>query len=169
MKKNIVLIGFMGAGKSMIAEELSRRLKAQVFSTDAQIEERQGCSIDEIFKIKGEAYFREIEKEVIEELSLRCGVIIDCGGGVVLSEENLQNLKVNGIVFYLEAMPEVIYQRIKSETHRPLLRVPDPFGAIKKLYQQRSPLYSQADHVIDANDASIEGPVVEILKLYKNS
>jgi len=101
---------------------------------------------------------------IIKEISLRQGIIIDCGGGVVLRKENLQHLKHHGIVFYLQASPEVIYQRIKNEKHRPLLQVPDPLGCIKELYNQRLPLYSQADFTIDASDASIESPVVEILK-----
>ncbi len=71
------------------------------------------------------------------------------------------------LYFILQATPEVIYQRIKHEKHRPLLKVPDPLGCIKELYQQRLPLYDQADYTIDANDASIEGPVVEILKKYR--
>ena len=127
-------------------------------------ESRQGQSIHEIFKSKGEAYFRDLEEALIKEACLRQGVVIDCGGGVVLRKENLKNLKSSGIVFYLEATPEVIYQRIKHETHRPLLQTSDPLGCIRSLYQQRLPLYSQADHIIDANDASIEGPIVEILK-----
>ncbi len=164
MNKNIALIGFMGSGKSMIARELGIRLKAQVVATDDLAEAREGKSIHEIFKSKGEAYFRDLETAIIKEVSLRQGIIIDCGGGVVLRKENLKFLKTNGIVFYLEATPEVIYERIKNEKHRPLLKAPDPLGCIKELYQQRLPLYNQADYTIDANDASIEGPVVEILK-----
>ena len=164
MNKNIVLIGFMGSGKSMIARELGDRLKAPVVATDDLAQAKEGKSVHEIFKSKGEAYFRNLEAEIIKEVSLRRGVIIDCGGGVVLHKENLKLLKTNGIVFYLQATPQVIYQRIKNEGHRPLLKVPDPLGRIKELYQQRLPLYNQADYTIDANDASIEGPVVEILK-----
>ena len=126
--------------------------------------EEKGEAVHEIFKSKGEAYFRNLESEIIKEVSLRRGIIIDCGGGVVLRKENLQDLKTNGIVFYLQVTPEVIYQRIKNEGHRPLLKVPDPLGRVKELYQQRLPLYNQADYAVDANDASIEGPVVEILK-----
>jgi shikimate kinase len=164
MDKNIVLVGFMGSGKSMVARELGKRLKRDVVATDEMIEIKEGQSIHEIFKSKGEAYFRNMESEIIKEISLRWGLIIDCGGGVVLSQENLKLLKTNGIVFYLQATLEVIYQRIKNEKHRPLLKVPDPLGCIKQLYQQRLPLYNQADFTIDANSASIEGPVVEILK-----
>ena len=164
MDKNIVLIGFMGSGKSKIARELAERLKVEVVATDALAELREGQTIHGIFKSKGEAYFRNLESEIIKEVSLHRGIIIDCGGGVVLQKENLKLLKTNGIVFYLQATPEAIYQRIKHESHRPLLKGPDPLGCIKELYNQRLPLYNQADHIIDANDASIEGPVVEILK-----
>jgi shikimate kinase len=167
MDKNIVLIGFMGSGKSMIACELAKRLKRQVLATDRLVELKEGQTIDEIFKSKGETYFRKLESEIIKEVSLRRGVIIDCGGGVVCVKENLKFLKAGGIVFYLDATPEVIYERIRHEKHRPLLNTPDPLGRIKELLNQRLPLYNQADHIIDANDASIEGPVVEILKKIK--
>ena len=164
MKKNIVLIGFMGSGKSVVARELGIRLACEVVSTDALIESNEGKSIQDIFTSKGEAFFRKLEADIIKGLSFRQGIIIDCGGGAVLIKENLQELKTNGKVFYLRASPEVIYQRIKNETHRPLLKTPDPLGRIKELLNQRLPLYSQADFIIDANDASIEVPVVEILK-----
>ena len=164
MVKNIILIGFMGSGKSMVARELGKRLNRDVIVTDDLAQAKEGQSIHEIFKSKGEAYFRDLEHDIIKEVSLRQGIIIDCGGGVVLRKENLSHLKSNGIVFYLQATPEVIYERIKNEGHRPLLKVPDPLGCIKELYNQRLPLYNQADFTIDANSASIEGPVVEILK-----
>jgi len=163
MKKNIVLIGFMGSGKSLIARELAKRLNTKVVSTDDMAQQRAGQTIQEIFGSKGEAYFRNLEHDIIKEIS-PLGIVIDCGGGVVLHKENLKLLKANGIVFYLQATPEVIFQRIKNEKHRPLLKGPDPLGCIKELYQQRLPLYTQADYTIDANDASIEGPVVEIIK-----
>ena len=149
----------------MVARRLAEELNAELVATDHMAETRAGMAINEIFKVHGESYFRDLEAQIIKEVSKRRGIIIDCGGGVVLRKENLPNLKTNGIVFYLQARPEVIYQRISHEKHRPLLKVPDPLGCITKLYQQRLPLYNQADYTIDANDASIEGPVVEILKL----
>lgn len=164
MKKNIALIGFMGSGKSVIARELAKRLKVDVLSTDHLVEAKAGMPILEIFKAKGEPYFRDLETKILEEISYRQGVIIDCGGGIVLRKENLNILKDNAIVFYLEASPEVIYQRIKNEKHRPLLNTPDPLGCIKEMYKQRLPLYNQADYTIDANSVSIEGPVVEIIE-----
>lgn len=162
--KNIVLIGFMGSGKSMVARELGKRLKRDVVATDDLAEVKEGMTIHEIFESKGEAYFRNLESGIIKAVSQRRGIIIDCGGGAVSVKENLQKLKTNGIVFYLQAAPEIIYQRIKNEKHRPLLKVPDPLGRIKELLNPRLPLYNQADYTIDANDASIEGPVVEILR-----
>jgi shikimate kinase len=164
MDKNIVLVGFMGSGKSKIARRLAEHLHVESIGTDDLIVARAGQSIEAIFRAHGEPYFRNLESAIIKEVAQRRGVIIDCGGGVVCVKENLQELKANGIVFYLQATPEVIYERIKHEDHRPLLKTPDPLGCIKELYQQRLPLYNQADYVIDANDASIEGPVVEILK-----
>lgn len=148
----------------MIARALAKRLKAEVLAIDDLVEARAGKTVHAIFSTEGEVFFRDLESAIIKEISLRRGIIIDCGGGVVLRKENLKFLKTNGIVFYLEAAPEVIYQRIKNEKHRPLLKSPDPLGCIKELYQQRLPLYNQADYTIDANDASIEGPVVEIMR-----
>ncbi|MBF0504569.1 MAG: shikimate kinase [Candidatus Omnitrophica bacterium] len=164
MNKNIVLIGFMGSGKSMVAQALSQRLKRECVATDHLIETREGQSIARIFEKKGQSYFRDLEHQVIEEISQRSEIVIDCGGGVVLNPENLKLLKTNGIVFYLQASLDVIYARIRNESHRPLLLVPDPLRALEQLYQQRLPLYNQADYTIDANDASIEGPIAEILK-----
>ena len=164
MKKNIVLIGFMGSGKSKIGRRLAEQLKIDLVSTDEMIEKKAGQSITAIFQTKGEAYFRDLESTMVKEVAARQGIIIDCGGGVVLRPINLQELKRQGIVFYLSAAPETIYERIKHEKHRPLLNGPDPLGCIKELYNQRIPLYNQADHIIDADDASIDGPVVEILK-----
>jgi len=167
LQKNIVLIGFMGSGKSKVAAELAKRLGRELVATDSFIESWACKKIEAIFKDHGEAYFRDLETKIIEKVSSLQNVIIDCGGGVVLRPENLQHLKTNGIVFYLQASPEVTYNRIKHETHRPLLKGPDPLGCIQELYNQRLPLYNQADFVIDANGASIEVPVIEILKHIK--
>ena len=129
------------------------------------IEHQEGCTIEEIFNQKGEPYFREVENTIIKELVPKQGVIIDCGGGIVLNPINMDLLKQHGIIFYLKASPEVIFQRIKNEKHRPLLNTPDPLGRIGELLNQRIPLYNQAHHIIDANDASIQSPVDEIIRL----
>ena len=150
----------------MIADALSGRLKRESVSIDRLIEHREGQSIAGIFEKKGEAYFRALEHTVIKEISNRRDIIIDCGGGVVLTQENLKLLKTQ---WYCISSTGVAGSDLRTyqdpKSHRPLLQVPDPLGSIKLLYQQRLPLYNQADYIIDANDASIEGPVAEISKI----
>ena len=115
-EKNICLVGFMGAGKTTIAQALSHKMQRQVISTDALIIEKEGREINDIFQKDGEAYFRKVEKDVVKEISGYGGVIVDCGGGIVLDSENISRLKQNGIIFYLSATPETIYKRVKNQT-----------------------------------------------------
>ena len=164
IKKNIVLIGFMGSGKSLTSNKLAGTLKRKVFSIDQLIEKREGRMIIEIFKDSGELYFRKVEKEVIKEVSRQSGIILDCGGGAVLDPENMTNLKKNGIVIYLSASPERIYANIKDQKHRPLLNVENPQARIAELLEQRKPYYEQADVTIDA-DKPIDQIVEDILEV----
>ena len=162
--KNIVLIGFMASGKTLAAKMLSKRLNRKLVSTDALIVAQEGRSITQIFKEQGEEYFRQKEHAVIQELAGQTGLIIDCGGGLVLNPKNIALLKQNGIIFHLRTTPEVIFERVKGDPNRPLLNVPDPLGTIRALYAQRLPLYSQADVEVDSSSSSIEGAVDQILK-----
>ncbi|MBF0490197.1 MAG: shikimate kinase [Candidatus Omnitrophica bacterium] len=162
--KNIVLIGLMGSGKTMISRALAKRLRVERFSTDEQVELKEKCSVAEIVAAKGWPYFREVEREIVKTLASKKGVIIDCGGGVVLDAENFDILRKNGIIFHLDANPEVLYQRLKGDQSRPLISGPTPKARIKEIYEERLPLYNQADFTLDASDPSIEGPIVEILK-----
>ncbi len=152
VKNNIVLIGFMGAGKSLLSQRLSVRLNWTVLSTDDLIVKREGRPITDIFAQSGEPYFRAVEKKVVSDIARKDEIIIDCGGGVVLDPENLAVLKQKGVVFYLSATPEKIYQRIKDQTHRPLLNVPDPLARLEELLAKRQAFYEQADYTIDTND-----------------
>lgn len=154
-KKNIVLIGFMGSGKSFVSIRLGKILKREVFSTDSLIEKRTGQKIPVIFKRFGEAYFRKIEKDVVKALSRKRGVILDCGGGVIVDPLNIVRLKKNGTLIYLKASPRFLYQNIKGRK-RPLLNAPDPLRTIKKMLGLRKPLYEQsADHIINSERKSI--------------
>ncbi len=167
MKKNIVLIGLMGSGKSMIARALHESLRIPSFSIDSMIEEQEGRKVREIFELRGETYFRNLEHAVVKELSVKTAVIIDCGGGIVLNPENIALLRKNGIIVHLQASPETIVARLKGDTSRPLMNVPNPLAAIRAISEVRLPLYNQADLTIDANDPSIEGPVAQILSRIK--
>jgi shikimate kinase len=164
LSQNIVLIGMMGSGKTMVAKALAQKLGMEYLSTDALVEEGENRSIADIVKDKGWPYFRQLEHKVIKLLSSKKGVIIDCGGGVVLNPENFDLLKKNGTMFFLKADPEVIYQRLKGDKTRPLMNVPNPQERLQEILKERLPLYSQADYTIDASDPSIEGPVIEILQ-----
>ena len=168
MIKNIVLIGMMGSGKSMIAKALARKLKVSRLSTDELIAKKAKCRIKDLVAERGWEYFRALEHKIVLQVSRKKGIIIDCGGGTVLDPENLDALKINGIIFFLNAKPAVIYQRIKNDPNRPLVDVPNPLAQIRRIYKQRLPLYNRADYTIDACDPSIEGPVAQILSKVKS-
>ncbi len=165
MDKNIVLIGFMGSGKSVVAKRLAAQLKRKVLSTDGLIIKREGKSIAKIFRDSGEDDFRRCEREVIADIAQKENVIIDCGGGAVLDKENLTKLKEKGILFYLDATPEVIYQRIKKQRHRPLLNCPNPMDRIEELLTARRPFYEKADHVINTDGKSAQQACKEIVAI----
>ena len=154
----------MGSGKSLAAKTLEKKLKVKRLSTDELIENKEGKKIPAIFKEQGQAYFRALEGKIVKQVARRKGVIIDCGGGVVLNPENIKLLKKNGIIFYLKASPKVIYQRIKKQKNRPLLDVANPQAKITELIKKRTPLYQQADYTVDSNDADINVAVGKILQ-----
>ncbi len=165
VEKNIDLIGFMGCGKSLTSHKLAETLNRQVISTDKLVEKKEGQSIAEIFKKSGEGYFRRVEKEIIKEIADLSGMIIDCGGGVVLDDENMANLKKNGHVIYLSASPESIYNNIKHRPHRPLLNVADPQLKITELLEERKPNYEKADTTINADHRTINQIAEDVLKV----
>lgn len=166
MKKaeQVILIGFMGSGKSSIGIKLSYRLKRTLLDTDKQIERKQGKSISEIFAQDGETAFRQMETAYLQEL-LSTGEqqIISTGGGTPLREENRALLKQLGVVFYLQVSPETVYERLKGDTTRPLLRTKNPMERITELLESRKALYeAAADYVISVDGKSLEDIVEEI-------
>jgi len=167
--KNIVLVGFMGTGKTTIAKELARRLNFNYISIDELIEKRENKSISQIFAEKGESYFRDLESEIVKEVSQGNNLIIDAGGGVVLREENVLNLKKKGILICLKAKPEVILERTKGYTHRPLLNVPNPKERIEELLKIREPYYRKADYFIDTSNISVQEAVEKILEIIREN
>ena len=160
--KNIVLVGFMGTGKTVVARRLAKRLKVKYISVDEMIVEREGKPIKDIFAQRGEGRFRKVESQVVREVAGMKGVVVDAGGGVVLNEENVKRLKSTGTLVCLLARPEVILDRTKKHAHRPLLNVPDPMAKIKELLEIRAPHYAKADYHIDTSDKSIDEVVEEV-------
>jgi shikimate kinase len=164
--KNIVLTGFMGAGKSSVGRALSEKTGMPVIDTDDEIEKRAEMAISDIFEKHGEPHFRDLEKDEVARVSDMEGHIIITGGGVVLKKENMDNLRKNGVIFYLHASPEAIYERIKDETHRPLLQVEDPLGKIKELLEYRAPFYADNDFTIDTSGLTVDEVAEEVLRLF---
>jgi shikimate kinase len=165
--KNIVLVGFMGTGKTVVAKGLAKRLKMKFVDLDDLIEEREGKKISQIFAENGEPYFRQVEKEIAREVSQQKNRVIACGGGVVLDKENVENLKRNGIMICLSARPGVVLERTKGYLHRPLLNTEDPKAKIEELLKFRAPFYSLADYTIDTSELTIEEVVGRVIEIFE--
>lgn len=155
--KNIILMGFMGCGKSTIGYKLSYKLKKCLIDTDALIEQKEGMSISQIFATKGEAYFRELEYACLKTLENELdGRIISLGGGTPMREVNHSILKQLGTIVYLKASPETIYERTKHNNKRPLLQCEDPRARIEELLTIRNPIYETlADVIVNVDHKEI--------------
>ena len=162
--KNIVLVGFMGTGKTEVSKILAQRLKRPRFCTDDMIEFKAGEKIAKIFELEGEVYFRRLEADVIKAVSKDKNIIIDAGGGVVIDEHNVRHLKEHGVVFCLTARPEVILERTKAYTHRPILNAEDPYAKINELLGTRAEYYKRADYSIDTSDMTPDQVADKVLE-----
>lgn len=147
---NVALAGFMGTGKSTIGRLVARHLGFEFVDTDELIESRAGEPVAALFARHGEPAFRDLERRVLAELAGRERLVIATGGGLVCQPGNLDLLKRHALVFCLWATPETIWQRVRHQTHRPLLQVPDPPAEIRRLLAQREPFYRQADVLVNS-------------------
>lgn len=164
--KNIVLIGFMGSGKTAVGKALAKQLKLPFRDTDHIIEERCNQKITAIFADKGEVFFRDIESQIIDELTAADNQVISCGGGAILRNENVNYLKQNGMIIYLKTPFEILYDRIKASTSRPLLRTDEPEETARKLWEARQKVYERvADLTVDTSTKSVDQIVGEITRL----
>lgn len=163
-KDNIILIGFMGCGKSSVGLRLSYALKRTIIDTDKLIEKQQGTTISQIFATKGEEAFREMETHCIRQLLEDTDrQIISTGGGLPMKEENHKLLKELGRVYYLRVTKETVYERLKEDTTRPLLQGDNPQEKIEALLTKRAPLYETcADYIIDVSEKSFDEIIEEI-------
>ena len=149
---NIVLIGFMGAGKTTISDYLSMMFDMKLVEMDQEIAEREQMSIPDIFATYGEEYFRNLETNLLKELQTGKNCIISCGGGVALREENVVEMKKNGRVVLLTASPETIYDRVKDSNDRPLLKDNNNVEFIADLMEKRREKYEAAADVVIQTD-----------------
>lgn len=169
-KRNIFLIGPMGAGKSTIGRQLAQQLNMDFVDSDAEIEQRAGADIGWIFDVEGEEGFRKREERIINELTQRQGIVLSTGGGAVLSKENRNHLSARGIVIYLETTVDKQYQRTQRDKKRPLLQdVEDPREVLENLAKIRNPLYEEiADITLPTDEQSAKAMATQIVDLIDN-
>lgn len=174
-RANVILVGFMGSGKSSVGRVLARRLQFQFVDTDLIISQNAGCEISAIFASQGEEAFRDLETEALRSMGAMEHCVIATGGGIVVKERNHALLRSLGVVVCLKADPEVIFERVSRNTKRPLLQTPDPRATVMALLAARQPLYEHvaevtidgsslqheevADQVIDACRLIPDGPL----------
>ena len=160
---NIVLIGFMGAGKSTISDFLRTVFAMEVVEMDQIIAEREGMSISDIFETYGEEYFRNLETELLIEMQSKSNVVISCGGGVPMRERNVVEMKKNGRVVLLTAKPETILDRVKDNHDRPLLENNKTVPFIADLMEKRRAKYEAAADIVIQTDGKSELEICEEL------
>jgi len=169
VKTNVALIGFMGTGKTAVGKALAEKLRKNFVELDLLIEQKAGRPIPEIFQQDGEIAFRELEIEVIKEVSKDKNLVIACGGGIVLNKINIDRLRQQSRIVYLTASPGVILKRISSEAgQRPLLEVDDPILTIRGMLGFRRPFYERAaDITINTSRLDINSVAEQIISKLK--
>lgn len=160
---NITLIGFMAVGKSAVGRNLAKRLRRRFVDLDRMIEKRAGLKVREIFEQKGEAHFRELEKQTLAELLQQPKQVIATGGGVIMDPENLRLLREQSLLVCLTASTETILARVGNGTKRPLLKGPNRRERIEELLAQRADKYAQAHITVDTSALTLEQVVERIV------
>ncbi len=157
LRKTVVLVGMMGAGKTAVGKALAAKLGVPFIDSDAEIERAANMTIAEIFTRDGEAFFRKKESQVIERLLDGGRCILSTGGGAFLAEANRRMISERGVSVWLNADLDLLWARVKHKATRPLLRTADPLATLSAIYEARVPIYAQADIEVRADAAySIE-------------
>jgi shikimate kinase len=164
---NIALIGFMGAGKTSVGRLAAEQLHFDYLDTDEVIQSRTGRTITEIFATDGEPAFRKMESDLVTELAARIKTVISTGGGLPVNPQNLIKLKEYALVVCLWASPEKIWERVKNQTHRPLLHDPDPQKKIRDLLAVREPFYKQADVLLNTELRSVREVAQQVVHQFR--
>ena len=159
----------MGTGKTSIGRLVAEQLHYDFVDTDELIESSTGITIPEIFAQQGEAAFRQLEARLVEELAARTRTVISTGGGLPVNPANLASLKTHALVVCLWASPEKIFERVRAQTHRPLLHDPDPMAKIRSLLAAREPAYRQADVLINTELRSAREVAQQVLHQFRSA
>ena len=163
LSANIVLVGFMGTGKSAVGRVIAQKLEFHFIDTDDVIEQTSKAKISDIFAEHGEDYFRDLESQAVKSVALMKNRVVATGGGVVLRSSNIDLLRTGGPIFCLNATPKAIWDRVRSSRSRPLLRGPEPLKKIETLLDKRAPYYALADHQIETTGVSVDRVADEII------
>jgi shikimate kinase len=164
---NIALIGFMGTGKTSVGRLVAEQLHFDYLDTDEMIQSATGKTIAEIFQQDGEAAFRKLEETIVEELSAKVKTVISTGGGLPANPKNLAGLKTRALVVCLWASPEKIWERVKNQTHRPLLQNSNPQEKIRELLAAREPFYKQADVLLNTEVRSLREVAQQVVYQFR--
>jgi shikimate kinase len=161
----VILAGFMGSGKSAVGRMLAARLGWAFVDTDALIERRAGKSVSAIFDEDGEPAFRAFEREIARQLAGVAHQVVATGGGMVVDPENVRLLETAGTLVLLEARPETLWDRVRRQSHRPLLTGPEPEAALRRLWEARQPAYGRIARRVATDGKTLAGVADEILEL----
>ena len=167
--RNLALVGFMGTGKSSVGRQAAAELRFDFVDTDELVEQRAGKFIREIFVDDGEAAFRQVENEVVADLSGRERTVISCGGGLVINPANFDSLRSHALVVCLWASPETIWQRTRHQSNRPLLLEDNPLEKIQSLLAVREPFYRQADVLVSTELRSVKEVAHQVAHQFRSA
>jgi shikimate kinase len=164
---NIALIGFMGTGKTSVGRLVAEQLRFEYLDTDEMIQAQTGRSVNDIFKTDGEPAFRALEQMVVEELASRAKTVIATGGGLPVNPKNLTSLKTHALVVSLWSSPEKIWERVRHQSHRPLLHNENPQAKIHELLAAREPFYKQADVLLNTDLRSVREVAQQVVHQFR--
>lgn len=159
----------MGAGKSSVGRAVAEQLGFEFVDTDELIESRTGKSITQIFASDGEAHFRELEHKIVEQLESSSERVISTGGGLPTNQANMDSLKTHALIVCLCVSPERIWERVRHQSHRPLLQTPDPQARIREMMAARAPFYRQADVLLNTDSRSMRQVIQQVVQNFQQA
>ncbi len=167
MDTNLYLVGFMGTGKSTVGRQVARQMGFEFLDSDHEIERRQGQPVSQIFATEGEARFRALERDFIEQGHPEKKCVVSCGGGLVVPPGMLELLRSRGVVICMHAPIETILKRTLHATHRPLLQVDDREARLRELYTQREGLYRRTGTMVLTDKRPLREIAIHVLRVYR--